>query len=159
MDPRCAAAVDVDGAFLGAPVTRTGLNRPLLIIASDGSCVAGQCSRNAADHDQLADTRAVMRHSTAVRNVVVVRGARHANFTDLGVWYYAEPVRLALQATGVFGPIDGERALRVEMDCLAAFLDTQLRGALPGALTRAIAKNPDAKLMPVEMPPRSAGAG
>jgi hypothetical protein len=82
--------------------------------------------------------------------VIEVRGASHANFTHLGVWYYAEPVRFALQATGVFRPIDGERALRAEVDCLAAFLDIQLRGASPAALTKAIASNPDAKLISAE---------
>jgi dienelactone hydrolase len=146
-DQRCAAAVDVDGAFFGAPVTRTGLNRPLLIITSQGSCVAGRCSRNAADHQQLADAKALLRHSTDVKNVVEVRGAQHANFTDLGVWYFAEPARFALQVTGVFGRIDGERALRTEIDCLSAFLDTQLRDAPSDALTTAITRNPDANLI------------
>jgi len=148
-DRRCAAAVDVDGAFFGAPVTRTGLNRPLLIIASQGSCVAGRCSRSAADHDELADARDVLQHSTGVRDVVEVQGAKHTNFTDLGVWYYAEPIRFALQATGVFGQIDGELALRSELNCIAAFLDTQLRGASSNALAKAITKNPTARLMPL----------
>ena len=146
-DQRCAAAVDVDGAFFGAPVTRTGLNRPLLIIASQGSCVAGRCSRDAADREQLADAKALLQHSTDVKDVVEVRGAQHANFTDLGVWYFAEPARFALQATGVFGRIDGDRALRAEIDCLDAFLDTQLRGTAADSLTTAIARNPDAKLI------------
>jgi dienelactone hydrolase len=146
-DRRCGAAVDVDGAFFGEPVTRTGLDRPLLIITSQGSCVAGRCRRNAADHEQLADAKALLQHSTDVKNVLEIRGAQHANFTDLGVWYFAEPVRFALQTTGVFGRIDGERALRAEIDCLAAFLDTQLDGASSHALRSAIARNPEARLI------------
>jgi dienelactone hydrolase len=149
-DARCAAAADVDGYLFGEPVTRTGEGRPLLLLASDGSCVTGRCDLSGRSPDDRAgrdDARALLDHGSGPKDVVEVRGAGHANFTDLGVWYYAEPVRLALRASGAFGSVDGATALRVELDCLAAFLDTRLRGAAPDRLEAAVAAHPQAQLV------------
>jgi len=149
-DPRCSAAVDVDGYLFAAPVTRTGLTHPLLLIGSDGSCVTGRCDLHGASADGRAgraDSRSLLDRSTGPEDVVEVRGAGHANFTDLGVWYYAEPARLVLRVGGVLGPIDGATALRVELDCLSAFLDTHLRAGAADRLERAAAAHPQAQLL------------
>jgi dienelactone hydrolase len=127
-DARCDAAADVDGYVWGS-AARTGISKPLLLLASDGSCVTGTCAAGSPEDRRGRDaSRSLLRHSTSDRYVLEVTGSAHANFTDMAAWYMAAPARWTLRTMGVFGSIDATKALRIESACLQQFFDHELRG-------------------------------
>lgn len=117
-DRRCRVGVDFDG-YLYGPVVRTGLTRPFLIIWGEPEDTA-----DAGWQQALGATRALVDASTGEVRQLTILGARHFNFTDLGVLY--NPL---LRAEGVFGPLDARRALAITAAYTRAFLDRTLLNA------------------------------
>ena len=52
---------------------------------------------------------------------MTIRGARHFNFSDSAVLF--SPI---MKATGMLGPIEGARGLRITSDYVRAFFDKYL---------------------------------
>lgn len=131
LDARCAGAVDVDGTQFG-PVVRLGLNRPTMILASEGSCVAGACrSSDAVGRADVATARTLLAAGTGPTWCYQLAGGLHFNFTDYAAYYLAAPLRHFL----ALGPIDGGLGLRITNAYLAAFLDHAVRSRPEPLLT------------------------
>lgn len=126
LDSRCAAAADLDGTLYGdAP--RLGIPRPVMVmISGEGPCDS-VCA--AAQREQAAYVARAPRGSV----LVTVAGARHFDFSDLGL---VMPVWLGRQL-GALGDIAPREALRLTSSALAAFFGEQL--AASGAPTVAAA--------------------
>jgi hypothetical protein len=74
---------------------------------------------------------------------VMIRGARHFNFTDNSVFY--APF-LALR--GGLGPIDGRRFLAISTTYIAAFFDHTLQGQAEPLLNGPSAQYPEVTYLP-----------
>lgn len=134
-DDRCAGAADLDGTQYGE-VVRTGLDKPMLLLGSEDSCVTGTCPTPGTD---LNTARALLDASTAPAWCYQINGARHFNFSDLGVLYLAAPLRALL----ALGPVNGRKALTITGAYLAAFLGLTLRGEPQPVLTAAAGPYPE----------------
>lgn len=131
-DPRCAAAVDIDGTPVG-PSIAPGIARPLLVLEHPVP--------STDDNDQKM--RAAVAHSTGPRLHLVIQGTEHLNFSDFAVLY--EPV---LPPLGVLGSIDGARGIEVTNAYLVAFLDRYLKGAATPLLDGPSPRYPEATFRP-----------
>lgn len=118
-DPRCVGAADLDGTQYG-PVVHTGLDKPMLLIGSDNSCITGSCQpASADDRSSLATARALLRASTGPVDHFQITGSEHFNFSDYGAYYLAAPIRSQL----ALGDVDGTQALTIVNGYLTAFAD------------------------------------
>ncbi|UQU61438.1 hypothetical protein COUCH_20470 [Couchioplanes caeruleus] len=116
-DPRCAAAVDLDGTQFG-PVVHTGLRRPVLLIAA-GSCITGTCRpASAADRADQVTARTLLAASTGPVRTYEVDGMRHFDFTDYDAYYLAAPLHRLLP----LGSLPRGRGLSITNDHLISFL-------------------------------------
>jgi Platelet-activating factor acetylhydrolase, isoform II len=127
-DSRCVGAADVDGQPFG-DVVHAGLDRPYLLLGSEGLCMSPACADMPGLHGMVGASRS----STLA---YAVRGARHFNFTDLSMYHITPPLRYLFP----LGDIDPPRALRIEGDLLDAFFSqafgdpstiTQVAGTYP----------------------------
>jgi dienelactone hydrolase len=128
-DTRCVAAADVDGQPYGE-VTRTGTDRPLLLVGRADLCTSPAC----ADMPGLSGMLAAGRGPSTLYRV---RGALHFNFTDLALFHVTPPLRRLLP----LGPIDPAAALRIETDLLDAFFSTAFGG--PDELAQTAHRHPE----------------
>lgn len=123
-DPRCAGAADLDGTQFGT-VVQSGLQKPMLLLGSQGSCITGTCRPGTTDEQSARDAaRTLLAASTGPVWSFQLDGARHLNFSDYGAYYLAAPVRALVG----LGPIDGDHALAITDAYLAAFVDHVARG-------------------------------
>src|SRR5438876_3460518 len=114
-DPRCSAAIDLDGTIF-SQVRSTCLKVPGLILqANDKASCDGFCQRRKDDFKALTLSGPVQDFA--------VNGAEHLNFTDNSVLYM--PV---LRPVGQLGSIDGTRGVLITRDVVRAFLDQGIRG-------------------------------
>ncbi|GAA5201646.1 alpha/beta hydrolase [Rugosimonospora acidiphila] len=134
-DPRIKAGVNLDGTMTLNPdssaandpayfpdVVTSGLDRPFLLIGSDG-----EGGESVTDDASWASFRA---HSTGWQADLTLRGSDHASFTDAEtlVPQIASALHLPAQTvTGDIGTLDPDRAVTVEDDYLSAFFDRFLR--------------------------------
>lgn len=121
-DPRCKAAVDVDGAPFGS-VIQSGLTQPFMFLLS------GHGEEKDADSlEILAHVQSIYdRLPTDSRMRVEIRGANHFLFSDDGALMKSRVLIGALRLAGVVG-IDGPRQLAVTAYCLRRFFDMHLKG-------------------------------
>lgn len=123
-DPRCAAAANLDGTQFG-PVVRTGLDHPMLTMASEDACVTGVCRpATTADETDRSVARALLAAGSGPAWAYQVRGMHHLNFTDYDAFYLAAPLRKLLG----LGSVPRGRGLIITNAYLAAFLDHAVRG-------------------------------
>ncbi len=108
-DARCAGAADLDGWPFGT-VARTGLDRPVLYVASESTGRGDPAARDAA-----REIDAILRNAPGSARLTL-RGARHFDFTDAAALFSP-----ALHLVGLLGPIDGARALERTADALSGF--------------------------------------
>ena len=128
LEPRCAGAVNLDGAMFG-PVVTDGVGRPFLFLGEDPSMSALRPSQ----------LRGVMRNVPAGEgHALTVTGAGHMNFSDTSVLYKFPPNQL-----GVIGPIDGWRAVAVTRTYVNAFFGATLRGGSAALLDGPSRKYPE----------------
>lgn len=117
-DQRCVGAADLDGTQYG-PVVHTGLTKPMLLVASENSCITGTCQpTTASDRSSLDTARTLVAASSGPTWCYQLNGAEHFNFSDYGAYYIAAPVRSQL----ALGAIDGDDALSITNAYLAAFV-------------------------------------
>jgi dienelactone hydrolase len=118
-DPHCAGAADLDGGEYGT-VVHSGLAKPMMLIGSEGSCVAGACQPTDPDEQsERSAASALLTASTGPIWCYRINGAGHFNFSDYGTYYLAAPIRSLLG----LGPIDGGQALTIANSYLTAFAD------------------------------------
>ncbi|MGI5233020.1 alpha/beta hydrolase family protein [Actinoallomurus sp. CA-142502] len=143
-DPHCAGAADLDGTQFG-PVAHTGLNKPMMIIAAQDSCVTGTCRpADTADRSDVATAHAMLTAGTGPAWRYQIEGARHFNFTDYGAYYLAAPIRPLL----ALGTIDGDLGLQITNTYLSAFVDHALRGSPEPLLTGQTTPYPQIRIQP-----------
>lgn len=129
-DPRCVGAVDLDGTQYG-PVVHSGLDRPMLLMGSQNSCVTGVCRpANTADRADLETARALLSASGPAW-CYQISGAEHFNFSDYGSYYLAAPIRSQL----ALGSVNGPDALTITGAYLTAFVDHVTQGLHEPLLT------------------------
>lgn len=123
-DSRCAGAADLDGTQYG-DVVHSGLDKPLMIIGGQSSCVTGAC-RPGTPSDQADQNTAtsLLKVSTGPVWRFRISGAEHFNFTDYGAYFLAAPAEFLV----ALGPIDGARGLDITDAYLRAFADHTTRG-------------------------------
>jgi predicted dienelactone hydrolase len=130
-DPHCAGAVDLDGTQFG-PVVRTGLDKPLMIWGSEGSCVTGACEpETAADASDRDTARSLLAAGSGRAWCFQLDGSKHFDFTDYAAYYLAAPLRQLLP----LGGIDGGLGLTIVNTYVAAFLDQVLLSSPEPLLT------------------------
>jgi dienelactone hydrolase len=118
-EPRCAAAVDLDGT-LWTEVRHTGLEGPSLIVHKappdlcDAFCVAASADFEAVD---------AIGRSTRVS----VAGSAHQDFSDMGLTWRP------LAHLGVLGSIDADRMTGITRALVRSFLDEHVRDAPAGS--------------------------
>jgi predicted dienelactone hydrolase len=123
-DPRCQGAADLDGTQFG-PVAHAGLSKPMMILASQDSCVTGSCQAdNSVDLAERDAARALLATGTGPAWCHQINGSGHFNFSDHAAYYLATPLHHLLG----LGDIDGPRGLAITNAYLAAFVDHVVRG-------------------------------
>ncbi len=121
-DPRCTAAVDIDGRPLG-DVVRTGLNKPFMFLLSDH----GDISRDSVAQHIATDVQSIYKSlPTDTRVRIVMRGAHHFTFSDDGALLKSRILRGVLR---VFGGLrlSGRRQLALTVFCVRAFFDAYVK--------------------------------
>jgi predicted dienelactone hydrolase len=112
-DPRLRAGIDVDGTTQ-APIPDSGLSRPFLFLGRQAQYTPGTGGAAATwERD--------WRHLTGWKRWLVVVGAAHASFTDIGL--VAEQLGL-----GVGAELPATRASAITRAYTRAFFDEHLRG-------------------------------
>jgi dienelactone hydrolase len=157
-DGRCKAAIDLDGTPYG-DVATAGLAQPFMFMLSEPVTPPGLAirffwgSRQAYDEEQESEGRAidVIYRASANGYRLVVRGARHFDFTDSALLF--EPL---MKIFGMLGPIDGGRVLALTSDYVRAFFDRYLENADRPLLRGAPAAYPEVR---VESHERASRAG
>ena len=119
-DPRCKAALDIDGLLLGN-VVQTGVHCPVMFLLSE------QDTSNPEGHQVMADIQSV--YNTAPqdkRMIAQITGANHFTFTDDGALLKSPIFRGLLRLFGKLG-ISGQRQLAATTYAVHTFFDTQLK--------------------------------
>lgn len=136
VEPRCRAAVDIDGYIMGT-VVETGLAKPFLFLASDRPLFRRPATDLREDERAFLDAWARLRLGLPNRvQHVVIEGSRHFNFIDSAL-LTSRPLG---RATGSLGPIDPERALELTRAAVRRFFDVYLKEASEESLL-ALAKD------------------
>jgi predicted dienelactone hydrolase len=121
-DPRCKAAIDMDGLLLGS-VIQAGIDRPFMFLFSD------QSSSDPEGRQVMADVQSVYDHLPPDgRSMIKIRGANHFLFSDDGALLKSHIVLRTLRLLGIVG-IDGRRQLAITAYCVHTFFDAYLKGA------------------------------
>ncbi|MFI7445566.1 alpha/beta hydrolase family protein [Nonomuraea indica] len=127
-DSRIRAGVDVDGTT-DAPIPGSGLSRPFLFLGRQSTYTPGSGEAAATwerDWKQL----------TGWKRWLLVRGAEHVSFTDLGL--LTDQLGIDVGAD-----IAGARAMEITRRYVAAFLDQHLRGRPQPLLDEPSARYPE----------------
>ena len=109
VDERCQAGIDLDGSLAKESAPRP----PFMFMLNESKAGYARSILNAAESDVYA---------------VIVRGSAHINFTDISLY---SP---ALQFTAAFGPIDGQRMVKIINAYTLAFFDKTLKSDTPPLL-------------------------
>ncbi|MGH3191707.1 MAG: alpha/beta hydrolase family protein [Streptosporangiaceae bacterium] len=128
-DARILAGIDMDGAT-AAPIPDQGLSRPFLFLGKQENYTPGRGIIASPDGKQLKGSVLTWERDwellTGWKRWLVVAGAKHASFTDLGL--LADQVGIDIGAE-----LSGGRALEITRAYVRAFFDLHLRGT-PQAL-------------------------
>ncbi|HEY9336548.1 MAG TPA: hypothetical protein VIQ79_19075 [Kribbella sp.] len=129
LDPRCAAAVDLDGIQFGE-VVRKGVKAPVMLLGADDSCITSVCGPDAKNDHDRDRALSLLKASTGASWCATIPGTRHFNFTDYGVYYLAYPLRRYLP----LGSVGPRHALTVANGYVSTFLSHAIyKTAAPGA--------------------------
>ncbi|MFD8642387.1 alpha/beta hydrolase family protein [Streptomyces zaomyceticus] len=129
-DERIRAGADVDGST-DPLIPDTGLDRPFLFLGREGQYSPGD--------GPAADTWARdWPLLTGWKRWLVVAGAKHPSFTDLGL--LADQLGMPLGAT-----TSGSRTMTITRTCLRAFFDRHLRDAGHPSFDHLTAEHPEVR--------------
>lgn len=123
-DPRCRAAIDMDGIPFGSVVS-DGLSVPAMIVLSDHSREANDPSSARV----LAEIGLIYGRLPPGRLYAVIRGANHFSFSDQIVLNS----QLAIRVLRLFGfpALDSRRGLAISSDLVDTYFDVHLSGRAP----------------------------
>lgn len=129
-EPRCKAALDLDGIPFGS-VVREGFKKPGMFLLSDHS---GEMT-DPSSQQVLAEIQSLYNRLPDGRLYVVIRTANHFSFSDQILLNSHIATTLLRDGLG-FGGLDARRGLAISADYVHTFFDVYLRGAPPASLTR-----------------------
>jgi dienelactone hydrolase len=120
-DPRCKAAIDLDGAPHGE-VIRSGIDRPVMLL------LGAHTHESDPDSQQIkANLQSIYDHlPSSTRSFLQIRGANHFLFSDDGALLKSHALMRTLRLFGVVG-LDGRRQLAITSHCLHTFFDAYLK--------------------------------
>jgi predicted dienelactone hydrolase len=134
-EPRCRAGVNLDGLQLGDMLEQPVI-RPFMFVHHD----------NEGAVNKLLNLPFFL-SAKGPCTLVMVRGTRHLNFSDVSLPGFAGAAGLP---TGALGPIEELRALTVTNDLVRSFFDRYLRG-----LSAPLLDNPGAEYPELELNART----
>ncbi|MFC0863675.1 alpha/beta hydrolase family protein [Sphaerimonospora cavernae] len=130
-DSRVRAGIDIDGMTY-APIPDSGLSRPFLFLGKPSSNTPGSGESQAESWER--DWKLM----TGWKRWLLVTGAAHTSFTDLGV--LADQFGIDLGAD-----IPGARSMEITRRYVAAFFDLHLRHRRQPLLSKPSARYPEVK--------------
>jgi predicted dienelactone hydrolase len=139
-DPRCKAAIDLDGIPFGAVVAE-GVAKPGMFLLSDHS---GEMS-DSTSREVLARIDSIYSRLPNPRFYGAIRNASHFAFSDQILLNSQAAVGL-LRLTG-FGALEGRRGLAISAGYVRTFLDVALNGAPENSLRDLVEKYPEVRVM------------
>src|SRR5207237_5427049 len=110
-EPRCQAAIDIDGAPFGDVTQRPVVEKAFLFLLSDHA--ADRSPEDGAIAATIQSMRARLHNDP---NYIVIPGTRHFNFSDQAL---TQNTRIA-KAVGMLGPLDERRAMAIAAHAVAA---------------------------------------
>ncbi len=131
-DPRCKAAVDIDGNLFGG-VLKRGIQQPFLFVLSDWTLRPPWLQKTLASvsvkrfHQQQAELKQQMQDTCQDSShcwKAHIPGTHDFNFTDLAVLYSP-----GMRMMGYLGPVDGAKGLAETASCVRTFFDKALSGS------------------------------
>jgi hypothetical protein len=136
LDARCKAGLNLDGYPYG-DVVQAGLDRPFMTLWSEPP------SPSDANWQQATlDMRTMESRLGGDGYQLMIRGARHFNFTDNSVFFAP-----FLKLRGGLGTIDGRRFLSITTSYIAAFFDHYLKGHAESLLAGPSAQYPEVQFV------------
>jgi predicted dienelactone hydrolase len=115
-DPRISSAANLDGEFVG-PVTRTGVTKPFLLMASDANSL-----------DSNASWKSFWAASTGWKHALHLQKAQHGSYTDLQVVLPQLTDHMKIPAASeLIGTINPRRSLAAQRAAITAFFDLHLK--------------------------------
>jgi dienelactone hydrolase len=146
-DSRIRAGIDMDGATV-AEIPDEGLSRPFLFLGKESSYTPGRHSPDMPGKPGPAITwERDWRLLAGWKRWLLVAGAVHASFTDLGL--LADQIGLDIGAG-----IPGARALDITRAYVRAFFDQHLRGEPQSLLDQPSPRYPEVTFCSPETEPR-----
>ena len=119
-DPRCKAAIDIDGAPYGS-VVKDGLTQPVLFLLSDHGDLSDPEARTV-----IGDIRSIYDRLPSGRLLLYIRGANHFSFSD----QMLVKSRFFIALFQLFqGRLEGRRGLAITNEYVHTFFDVYLQGA------------------------------
>jgi dienelactone hydrolase len=131
-DPRCKAAIDIDGNLFDGAL-KEGIKEPFLFVLSDWTLRPSWLQRTLASssvkrfQQQQAELKQEMEDACQESQhcwKAHVPGTRHFNFTDLAVLYSA-----GMKMMGYLGPVNGAKGLAETASCVRTFFDKTLNSS------------------------------
>jgi len=153
-DSRIRAGIDMDGAT-HAPIPDEGLSRPFLFLGKQASYTPGSGIIASPDGKHVKGSVLTWERDwellTGWKRWLVVAGAVHASFTDLGL--LADQIGIDIGAG-----IPGARSLDIARAYVRAFFDLHLRGESQALLDQASPRYPEVTFCSAEAETRVGGA-
>jgi dienelactone hydrolase len=141
-DPRIRAGIDMDGATV-AEIPEEGLSRPFLFLGKESSYTPGKYSPGTPGKPggPASTWERDWRLLAGWKRWLLVAGAVHASFTDLGL--LADQLGLDIEAG-----LRGARALDITRGYVRAFFDQHLRGEPQSLLDQPSPRYPEVTFWP-----------
>lgn len=150
IDPRCKAAVDIDGNLFGG-VLDNGIKQPFLFVLSDWTLRPPWLQRTLAS----VSVKRFRQYQTLMKQQMLdackessncwethIAGTQDFNFTDLAVLYSP-----GMRMMGYLGPVNGAKGIRETSLCIRTFFDKVLNGETAGS--RAAMPRPGCSYQPL----------
>lgn len=159
-EPRCKAAVDIDGNLFG-DVLNKGIQQPFLFVLSDWTLHPSRLQKMLAGtsikrfHQQQATLKQQMQDICQDSShcwKAHIPGTRDFNFTDLAVLYSP-----GMRMMGFLGPVNGAKGLAETAACVRTFFDKALSG--PSVSLPAAASQPGCSYQPLGHTPANSHSG
>jgi dienelactone hydrolase len=141
-DPRCKAALDIDGAPFGS-VVQDSLRQPAMFLLSDHS----REMSDPASREIGVNLHSIYDRLPNGRLFVTLTGANHFTFSDQ-ILLKSQYLIRALQFAGPFGHLDPQRGLAITTTYVHTFFDVYLRSAPASQLTNLPSQFPEARAEP-----------
>ena len=130
-DRRCKAGINIDGLQLGDLIYKN-LTRPFMFVHHD-NVEAKNRTPNRFFFERVDNTAYLL----------LIKGTRHLNFSDISIPGYASILGLPPEA---LGRINGRRCLDIQNRCVLAFFDKHLKEMDSGLLNSPMPEYPEVEI-------------